>query len=357
MTFAHPMLLALLVLPLLLVAMMALGDAKRRKAVLLLGDGSSIEALTTFDAGVRRTVKGALRVAAVALAIVALAQPRYGRGTKVVPAADVAAMVVFDVSKSMYAQDVLPSRLVRARNDVARMIKTVPRIRWGAVSFAGEAVALPPTSDAPEVVQFLSAHEPWEMPGGTAIARALELARRQLVPQPSEGMPPPPRRKSVIVLVTDGEDLEGNPVDVAKQCAADGITIHVVAIGARAPQPIPNVGEDGIAHGFITDEAGALVTTELTPEAEDQLRSVAREGKGLFVRTDEGTTGITHIEAALRGMIANEGTERVETLYADVFAIPLAIALLLLIADSLLGESPRRKKAVEPVVPERRRHA
>jgi Ca-activated chloride channel family protein len=356
-TFAHPMLLFLLVLPILLVAMMAFGDAKRRKAVLLLGDGARIEALTTYDAGARRTVKGALRVAAVALAVVALAQPRYGRGTKVVPAADVAAMVVFDVSKSMYAQDVLPSRLVRARNDVARMIRTVPRVRWGAVSFAGEAVALPPTSDAPEVVQFLSAHEPWEMPGGTAIARALELARRQLVPTPGEGMPPPPRRKSVIVLVTDGEDLEGDPVEIAKRCAADGITIHVVAVGGRAPQPIPNVGEDGVAHGFVTDETGKLVTTELTPEAEEQLRGVAREGKGQFVRTEEGATGITKVEAALRGMIANEGTERVETLYADVFGFPLGLALLLLLADSLLGEAPFRKRAKEPAPAEGRRHA
>ncbi|MGZ3422390.1 MAG: VWA domain-containing protein [Polyangiales bacterium] len=357
MTFAHPMFLFLLILPAVLIAMMALGDARRRRAVKLLGDGARIESLTTYDAGARRTVKGALRVAAVALAVVALAQPRYGRGTKVVPAADIAAMVVFDVSKSMYAQDVLPSRLVRARNDVARMIKTVPRVRWGAVSFAGEAVALPPTSDAPEVVQFLSAHEPWEMPGGTAIARALELARRQLVPQPSEGMPAPPRRKSVIVLVTDGEDLEGDPIEVAKRCATDGIIIHVVAVGGRAPQPIPNVGEDGVAHGLITDETGALVTTELTPQAEAQLQTIAREGKGQFVRTEEGATGITKVEAALRGMIANEGTERVETLYADVFGLPLGLALLLLIVDSLLGEAPWRKSEKPPVFVEKRRHA
>ena len=56
----------------------------------------------------------------------------------------------------------------------------------------------------------------------------------------------------------DGEDLEGDPVEVATSCAANGITIHVVAVGGRAPQPIPNVGEDGVAHGFVTDETGAL---------------------------------------------------------------------------------------------------
>jgi Ca-activated chloride channel family protein len=225
------------------------------------------------------------------------------------------------------------------------MIQTVPRVRWGVVSFAGEAVAFPPTSDAPEAVQFLSSHEPREMPGGTAIARALELARRQLVPTPAEGMPAPPRRKGVIILITDGEDLEGDPVEVARTCSTQGIVIHVVAVGGRAPQPIPDVGEDGVARGFVRDETGALVTTELTPAAEQQLQAIAREGKGTYVRTEEGTTGITKIESELRALVSKEGTERVETLYADVFGIPLALALLLLLIDTALGEAPYRRVA------------
>ena len=129
MTFAHPLLLLLLPIALLLLAIQVLGDVRRRRARAAMGDAQLVDGLVTFDAGPRRAIKGALRVLAVALAIVAVARPRYGRGTKVIPAADVTAMLVLDLSKSMYAQDILPSRLDRARSDALRMLKTLPRQR------------------------------------------------------------------------------------------------------------------------------------------------------------------------------------------------------------------------------------
>ena len=350
MTFAHPWVLWLLPLALVVLGIMLAGDVARRKARTALGEPRLIDALITFDAGPRRTVKAALRLLAVILAIVAAARPRYGRGTKIIPAADVGAVVALDLSKSMYAQDVLPSRLERARSDVSRMMSTLPQIRWGAVAFAGEAIAYPPTSDVGETAQFLRAHEPYEMPGGTAIAKALELARRQLVPEAEATTTPEAdqrrrRVKRVIVLVTDGEDLEGDPVTVARAAHDDGITIHVVMVGARAPQPIPDIDpETGLAHGFIHDENGQVVTTELTPDAEDQLRSIATETQGIFVRGDDGTSGVGKIEAAMRGMIASEGGERVETLYADQYAIPLGGALVLLVIDAGISEARRRRR-------------
>jgi len=362
MSFAHPQLLLLLPIALIVLAIQVLGDMRRRRASGALGEAKFIDALVTFDAGPRRAVKGALRVLIVVLAVVAVARPRAGRGHKVVPAADVSAMVVLDFSKSMYAQDVLPSRLERAKSDVLRMIKTLPRIRWGAVAFAGEAISFPPTTDAPEAAAFLSAHTPEEMPGGTAIGRALELARRQLVPGASESSPthadPAVRknRKAVIILVTDGEDLEGDPVAVARQAFNDGIRVHVVAIGARAPQPIPDIDAvTGKPRGYIRDDDGSLVTTELTPQAEDQLKSIATESKGRFVHAEDGSTGLSTIEAELKSMIAKEGTEHVETLYADAFAYPLAVALALLILDTMLGEAPRRRRPVVPAAPVRAR--
>lgn len=357
MTFAHPRLLLLLPIALILLGLQVWGDVRRRRAAHSLGTPKLIDALVTFDAGPRRAVKGALRVLAVILAIVAVARPRYGKGTKVIPAADVTAMVVLDLSKSMYAQDILPSRLDRARSDVLRMIKTLPRVRWGAVAFAGEAISFPPTSDAPEAVAFIGAHDPAEMPGGTAIARALEMARRQLTPE-TTGPRPEARRKSVIILVTDGEDLEGDPVAVARQAFNEGIKIHVVAVGSRAPQPIPDIDPaTGKSRGYVHDEDGSLVTTELSPQAEDQLKSIAIETKGRFVHVEDGSTGISVIEAELKSMITAEGTERVETLYADVFAIPLGLALALLLLDTLLGEAPFRRRLAAPPPVKEARHA
>jgi Ca-activated chloride channel family protein len=358
-TFGYAYFLWFLPIAPIVLAIMLLGDLHRRNAAKKLGEASLVDGLVTFDAGPRRAIKGALRVLAVVLAILAVARPRYGRGTKIIPAADVSAVVALDLSKSMYAQDVLPSRLERARSDVSRMITDLPQIRWGAVAFAGEAIGYPPTSDVGETAQFLRAHEPYEMPGGTAIAKALEVARRQLVPQELETEgdaqkqqkeQPARRSKRVVVLVTDGEDLEGDPVEVARECKDDGIVIHVVMVGARAPQPIPDVDpETGVAHGYIRDESGQLVTTELSPAAEDQLKSIATETQGIFVRSEDGTTGVAKIEAALKSMIASEGGERVETLYADQYAWPLGFALALLIVDAFIGEAPRRRRrAAEP---------
>ncbi|MFI5299962.1 MAG: VWA domain-containing protein [Polyangiales bacterium] len=353
MSFSHAILLWLLVLPFIAGAAMSVGDARRRKAAKEFARPERLAALVTFDAGNRRALKAALRLVGLALAIVAIARPRYGRGEKVVPAADVSAVVVLDVSKSMYAEDVKPSRLESARNDVTRMITTLPQIRWGAVAFAGEAVAFPPTTDAPEAAQFLRAHEPNEMPGGTAIARALELARRQLVPQGMEGLPPEqrrggPRHRSVIVLVTDGEDLEGDPTAVARQAAPDGVEIDVVALGARAPQPIPEIDEStGKKSGYARDEQGTLVTTSMSAAGEAQLQSIAAETRGTFTHALDGTTGLLEVEKHLKSMIANEGTGHVETLYADVFAVPLSLALLLLILEALIGEAPRRRSTPE----------
>ncbi len=361
MTFAHPMLLLLLPVALVLLGIQVLGDVRRRRARRGMGDAQLVDGLVTFDAGPRRAVKGALRVLAVILAIVAVARPRYGRGTKVIPAADVTAMLVLDLSKSMYAQDILPSRLDRARSDALRMLKSLPRIRWGAVAFAGEAIAFPPTTDTLETASFLGAHSPLEMPPGTAIARALEIARRQLVPQSSDGTPAQPdaRKKHTIVLITDGEDLEGDPAAVAKDAAQDGIRIHVVMIGGRAPQPIPDIDPaTGASKGYIRDDDGTLVTTELSPKAEEQLKSIAAETKGRFVHAEDGTSGLSTVETELRGMIAKEGTEKVETLFADVYGVPLSAALVLLLVDTAVGEAPRRRRAPAPEpAPQRSMHA
>ncbi len=364
MSFAYPWILLGLPIALVVLAISIAGDLARRRATARLGEAKLVDALVTFDAGSRRATKGALRVLAVALAIVALARPRTPGGEKVTPAADVNAIIALDLSKSMYAEDVAPNRLARARLDATRMIKDLPMIRWGAVAFAGEAVAYPPTTDSQQVVSFLYAHEPYAMPGGTAIAKALELARKNLIPEgQTESAARRARRKPVIVLVTDGEDLEGDPASVARVAAQDGITIHVVAVGSRAPQPIPDIdpqtGKPSTQERYVHDETGQSVMTELTPTAEAQLKSVAAETNGLYVRAEEGTTGIASVEARLRAMIQSEGVERRETLFTDQYAFPLGALAFLLLADALIGEAPRRR--AEPPAPPaartRRTHA
>jgi Ca-activated chloride channel family protein len=333
-----------LLLPLVLVVFAITGEYRRRRSFAVFGERKLTEKLSTFDASPRRTVKNALLVIGLVFAIFSTARPHYGKGTKVVPATAVNAVIALDHSKSMYAQDVMPSRITRARNDATRMISSLPTIRWGAVVFAGEAFALPPTSDINDAAQFLRSREPNDMPGGTAIARALDLATHQLVPEESIGK----KRlleKNVIVLVTDGEDLEGDPVEAAKVAAESGITIHVVAIGRRAPQPIPAIDSmTGKPNGFLHDDDGTQIMTELSPEGEQRLKEIARIGHGVFVQSNDNSTGLTEVESAIRAMILSEGTTRTEDNFPDVFMYPLAIAILLLLCEALIAESPARKR-------------
>lgn len=311
-----------------------LGDVKR------FGLPSAVEKLITSKTGGRRAFKASLTVLSVALAFVALAGPQYGRGTRLIPATNLDCVIVLDYSKSMYARDVAPSRSERAKAEVARLIQQLPGTRFGAVAFAGEPLSFPLTSDGGAIAQFFRQLTPNDMPvGGTAIARALESARELLDRDPLAN-----KHQKVIILVTDGEDLEGDPVEVAKAAHKDGILVHVVQIGGRAPEPIPEVNEAGQVVGLRKDRTGKPITTALSAQGEAQLTQVAQSGGGNVVRAESGQTGLDEIAQSLKRFMTEELSERVETVYADVFHYPLILALLLLLVETFVPLAPRGLK-------------
>ena len=318
---------------------LVLASVSRARAERRFGEVELVDKLVTFDATQRRGAKGVLLVLAMALGLVALLRPQYGSGTRFVPATNVDLVVVLDYSKSMYARDVVPSRIARAKAEVGKLIDQLPGARFGAVAFAGEPMSFPLTSDGAAIAQFFRQLDPNDMPvGGTATARALERARELLSNDPKSR-----DHVRVIMLVTDGEDLEGDPVQVAQQCASEGTVIHVVQIGNRAPEPIPNVDDKGKVVGMRKDENGKVLTTELSAEGEKQLAEIAEKTGGLIVRSEGGETGIPTITARLSKMMKEELSEKVETVYADVFHIPLLGALALLVAEAFVFEARRRR--------------
>ena len=240
----------------------------------------------------------------------------------------------------MYARDVAPSRIARAKAEVGRLIRDLPGARFGAIAFAGEPMSFPLTSDGGAIAQFFRQLEPNDMPiGGTATARALERARELFAHDPKSK-----DHVRVIVLVTDGEDLEGDPINVAEACASEGTRIDVVQIGGRLPEPIPEVGPDGKVVGLRKDEDGKLITTELSAEGEAQLAKVASTTHGTIVRSEHGETGIDAIGRELQHMMREELSEKVETVYAEEYAWPLGAALLLLMLEAALDEAPTRRR-------------
>jgi Ca-activated chloride channel family protein len=295
----------------------------------------------THDGAARRAVKSVLLVVAMVMAFVALARPQFGSGTKIVPATNLDVVVVLDYSKSMYARDIVPSRIARAKAEVARLIQDLPGARFGAVAFAGEPMSFPLSSDGAAIAQFFRQLEPNDMPvGGTATARALESAREIFARDPKSK-----DHVRVIVLVTDGEDLEGDPVNVAENCQREGTRIDVVQIGGRAPEVIPDVGPTGKINGVRRDDEGKPLTTQLSAEGEAQLARVAQTTGGAIVRAEHGDTGIDQVARTLQRMMRDELSEKVETVYAEEYAWPLGAAILLLTTEALIGEAPRRVRA------------
>lgn len=332
---------------LILAVMLVLGGVRSKKALATFGDAERVRGLRTYDAAKRRGYKAVLMVAAVMVTFFAAAQPQYGKGTRLIPATNVDVVVVLDFSKSMFARDVEPSRIFRAKVEVTRLVKELKGARFAAVAFAGEPMGFPLSADGAAIAQFLRQLSPNDMPvGGTAIARALSYARDMLARDPKSR-----DHKRVILLITDGEDLEGNPVAVAKNIGAEHTTIHVVQIGGRTPERVPEVADDGRVVGWRTDAQGKPLMTELSPEGEAQLAAIAAATPdGQIVRAEKGTTGIDQITRELKRQMTSELSERVESVYADIYYYPLALAILLLVAEVLLSEAPRRRfvRAIPP---------
>jgi Ca-activated chloride channel family protein len=335
---------------LLVAALLITGSVLRSRNLRKFGDEALVAGLLTAQAGGRRALKGVLCVLAVALAFVAAAQPQYGRGSRLIPATNLDLVIVLDYSKSMYARDISPSRTQRAKSEVARLIGSLPGARFGAVAFAGQPIAFPLTSDGPAISQFFQQMTPNDMPvGGTAIARALEAGHELLARDPLSKS-----HKRVMLLVTDGEDLEGDPVSVATSLAQEEISIFVVQIGGRTPEPIPQVSETGEVQGMRSDDEGKPLTTSLSAEGEAQLGSIASTTGGAVVRSEAGQTGLSEIERRLKQLMTEELSERVETIYADVYFYPLGLALLLVLLETFVPEAKARKPSRVPPPPKRR---
>jgi len=140
--------------------------------------------------------------------------------------------------------------------------------------------------------------------------------------------------------VTDGEDLEGDPVGVARQAAEEKTRIDVVQIGGRAPEPIPEIDQNGKSVGFRKDDEGKTLTTELSAEGEAQLGEIAKATGGAIVRAEKGETGIDEVARALKKMMREELAERVEIAFDEEYMWPLGLAVVLLVLEGLIPEAP-----------------
>jgi Ca-activated chloride channel family protein len=289
----------------------------------------------------RPAARLSLSLAGLALLAVALAQPQCGTRTELSKRWGADLVVVLDVSRSMEARDVRPSRLERARLEVGSLLDRLRGDRVGVVVFAGEAfVQCPLTTDYDAARLFLRAVGPDAVPQqGTALANAL-LGAKELLDSADRGS-----RGKAVLLVSDGEDHDGQVQGAVSELAGAGIRVHVLAVGTVAGAPIPIVDGRGEVTGWRRDRRGNPVSTRLD---EATLQLVADRGGGrLFVAGDAGR-GLDALVAALDEVERSELGERITVGYEDRYAAFAFPGFLLLLAGLLLREARSGREASLP---------
>ncbi|MEZ4394729.1 MAG: VWA domain-containing protein [Polyangiales bacterium] len=339
MRFGDPEMLVTLVAAPLLAAGMGYAAWARRRDLSRFGDPELVRALRDGSPAAWRVGRGVALVLATVLLALAVARPQHGSRTEVVSRRGIDVVVCLDVSKSMLARDVAPSRIERAKAELARLIDEEPGDRVGVVLFAGETIEYPLTTDHEAATRFFRDVHPWEFPAqGTSIGRAITAARETFRRDPLAA-----RRSKVMIVITDGEDLEGDPVAAAREAAGDGIQIYIDAIGSALPEPIPAYSPDGRMVGTELDSRGQPKLTQFTPQMEQQLRAIAEAGHGQYFRPRVGEVGIDAIRRQLSRLRRTEVSETQRTVYEELAAPFLAAAFaLLLLATFLVPERVRR---------------
>ena len=267
---------------------------------------------------------------AVACLVIALAGPRFGRTLRETTQESLDLVVALDVSESMLAEDVAPSRLQRARLEIQRIVAERPGARVGLVVFAGEAfLQCPLTTDRSAFRLFLDAAEPSLVPlQGTDLGAALRIAGAALEEAADVDRP------RAVLVVSDGEAHEGDPGTEAEALRDGGATVLAIGVGTEDGGPIP-LRRSGRLVGYKTARGGDQVTTRYEGSA---LREVA--GRGGVYRLDRRGSVVAEVDRQLDGLDrAVAGGEHYET-YAERFQWPLGLALVLLLIERALWLVP-----------------
>jgi Ca-activated chloride channel family protein len=311
-----------------------------RRAVKRFGDEASVRRLLLGVSPSVRIWKAIVLVSGVVLALVAFSRPQFGGRTKMLRRRGIDVVVAMDFSKSMLARDVYPSRIELAKREVEGMLRDLGGDRVGLVAFAGETMSYPLTTDATAAALFLRDLHPNDMPvGGTAIGRALVASQRIFEGDSTTG-----RRTKVVILLTDGEDHEGEPVQAAEQLAQAGVQVHVLAIGSGSSEPIPQYAEDGSWLGYMRDPStGAAITSRLSPEGDATLRQIANVTHGHYFRARPGQVGLEQVRRQLANLKRAELKARRVTIYDEVYDWFLLPAFILLLLEASLPDGFRRR--------------
>lgn len=320
---------------LLCAGLAAYGVWARRRALHSLGASARLqEKLGGGVSSTRLILKASLTSAGLCLLALALLRPQVGEQERFAKREGIDLVVAVDASRSMLARDILPSRLDRAKLELAALFDRLQGDRVGLVAFAGAAfVQCPLTTDYGAAKLFLRAIDPESMPSqGTAIAEALETAAT-MFDSADRGA-----KVKVVLLLTDGEDHEGRVAMAARKLHEQGVKIFVLGVGTEQGTPIPMLNDRGQVTGYLKDRAGNTVITRLEPQG---LRELAKIAGGQYVAAAGSDLGMGELVAELGRLEKSEFESLAMIDYEEAFAVVALPAFLLLVVGTILGERRR----------------
>jgi Ca-activated chloride channel family protein len=318
----------------MIIAQLVYGKWRTRKQQQLI-DRKLTPYILTDVSRTRRNFKFILLLTSVFLLFVSMANLQYGLKEEEVKQKGIDLMIALDVSNSMNAEDLKPSRLERAKRALEQLIDNLHSDRIGIIVFAGDAyVQLPITTDYAAAKMYLQTIDTDIVPAqGTAIGSAINLAMQ------SFNFDDPTSK--AIIIITDGENHEDNPVEAAQAAAEKGVYVYTIGMGTAEGAPIP-VYKHGKQVGFKKDKEGNIVVSHLN---EDMLKEIAAAGNGMYVRATNSTVGLKMILNKLNELEKKEFDNKVFKSYEDRFQLTLFPAFILLIIYLLLSD--KRSKLAE----------
>ena len=312
--------------PLVLLLLQRYSGWARRRQLAQLAAPEFVAELTRSHSPFRRAIKEIMVLLAVAGIGLALARPQWGEQAEKGQSLGEDIIFVLDCSRSMLATDISPSRLQRAKLAIMDFLQHHRNGRVGLVAFAGQAfLQCPLTFDYGAFHDSLMAIDDKTIPiPGTDIGRGLDEASRAMEKN---------ERQKLMVLLTDGEDLEKGGVTTATTLGKQGVTVFTVGVGTAAGDQIEMVNEQG-KRELVRDNKGEIVRSHLD---EATLRSIAQATHGSYYPLGSVGEGLTKVRLAIDNMSTAAGSGPARKLGVDRFHVPIATVLVLLVVESLVG--------------------
>ena len=302
---------------------------QKKKALLRFAEAPLADDLIRGVGRAKQKIRVVLFLLFLIFGLLALVRPQWGTKLESVKRKGVDIMIALDTSLSMETQDVVPGRLEKAKHEIRSLIYVLQGDRVGLVVFAGMSlVNCPLTIDQNAVKLFLEIVDTQVVPRpGTNIGDAIRLA--------TQAFNAKDRHHKVLILLTDGENLEGDLLDAAEEAKAAGVMIFSMGVGTAAGEPIPLRDEKGNITGYKKDESGSVVVSRLD---ETNLQQVSSLTGGQYFRASPGEDEVQKIYATISQMDKKEFESKVYLTYVDRFQVPLGIAIFLILLESLVSD-------------------